>query len=272
MKIYTKIVIDFDGNVLEQHGYDYDGPVSECKGATAEQKDQAAAQAGLAKKQAAFYDVMTSSYNKMFAGQTAILDSLQKAFAPILAKGPSQFGFSKAEESALRTQASESTAANYDMAKKAVAEGQAAVSGDSFIPKGSDAQIRAQLASKAAEVESQEQLGITAAGFNQGRANFAQAAGALGGVASIQNPLGYSGASTGAGGAATGANEAAFRDYTTIYEENKADSPWNMVGGLLGGALGAGLNAFTGGLAGPLGGAVAKKMGGSSGVSYGERG
>lgn len=32
MKIYTKVVLDWDGNVLEEDSYDYDGPLAEAKG------------------------------------------------------------------------------------------------------------------------------------------------------------------------------------------------------------------------------------------------
>jgi hypothetical protein len=32
MKIYTKVVMDWDGNVLEEESHDYHGPVAECKG------------------------------------------------------------------------------------------------------------------------------------------------------------------------------------------------------------------------------------------------
>lgn len=32
MKIYTRVVMDWDGNVIEEESYDYDGPVAEAKG------------------------------------------------------------------------------------------------------------------------------------------------------------------------------------------------------------------------------------------------
>ena len=31
MKVYTKIVYDKDDNIIEQHSYDYDGPVSHAR-------------------------------------------------------------------------------------------------------------------------------------------------------------------------------------------------------------------------------------------------
>jgi hypothetical protein len=253
MYIYTKLILDPNGNVLEKEGYEYEGPVAECKGASQEQKDLAAEQAALTKKQSAFFDVMSASYNKMFEGQSAILATLQKTFAPIVAAGPSQYGLSKAEDTAMRTMASEGTAQSYKMAKQAVAEGQAAASGDAFIPKGADAQVKAQLASAAASQESQQQLGITSKGYDVGRQQYWKAAEALGGVAHEMNPIGYSGETSGAGRAATEAGRGAFDDYTTIYKENKADSGWSIAGGILGGALSAGVSGFTGGFGSALG-------------------
>jgi len=34
MKVYTKVVMDWDGNVIEEESYDYDGPVSQCGGSS----------------------------------------------------------------------------------------------------------------------------------------------------------------------------------------------------------------------------------------------
>jgi hypothetical protein len=256
MYIYTKIILDFEGNVLEKEGYEYDGPVAECKGASQEEKDQASAQKDLAKKQSAFFDTMSASFNKMFAGQTAILDTLTKVYTPIFQAGPNQYGFNRNEDRALRTMASEGTAQSYKMAKQAMAEGQAAAGGDSFIPKGADAQIRASLASKAAGVESQGQLGITQAGYEQGRQNFYKASEALGGAAHEMNPLGYSQGTTGAAEGAGRIGGSAFDMQKTIYDQNKAASGWNIAGGLLGGALQVGLGVATGGASTAISGAL----------------
>jgi len=254
MYIYTKLRLDFEGNILEQEGYEYNGPLAYCKGASKEEKAQAAQQAETSKKQAAFFDVMTASYNKMFEGQTAILGTLKKTFEPILKAGPNQYGLSDAEDRAIRTQASETTAQSYKMAKQAVAEGRAAQTGDAFIPKGSDAQLDMQLASSAAAQESQQQLGITQKGFEVGRQQFKEAANALGGVAQQMNPIGFSGQASSAGQTATQGSGEAFDQYKDIYEQNRASSGWNIAGGILGGALSAGVTGFTGGYGKALGG------------------
>jgi len=258
MYIYSKIILDMDGNVLEKEGYEYEGPVAECKGASQQEKDQAAATADLAKRQSAFYDVMTKSYQQMFAGQTAILQTLQKTFDPIIAAGPSQYGLSRAEDTAMRTMASEGTAQSYKMAKQAVAEQQGAQSGDAFIPKGADTQVRAQLASAAAGQEAQQQTAITKYGYEIGRDKYWKAAEGLGGVAKMYDPTGYAGESSRSGQVAGSTAGESFGQQKTIYEQNKASSPWNIVGGVLGGAL----NAFTGGAAGVIGKTVGGLLGG----------
>jgi hypothetical protein len=254
MFIYTKLILDFEGNVLEKEGYEYEGPVAECKGASQQEKDQAAATTDLAKRQSAFYDVMTKSYQQMFAGQTAILNTLQKTFDPIIAAGPSQYGLSRAEDTAMRTMASEGTAQSYKMAKQAVAEQQGAQAGDAFIPKGADAQVRSQIASAAAGQEAQQQTAITKYGYDVGREQYWKAAESLGGVAKMYDPTGYSGESSKAGQVAGATSGSAFDMQKTIYEQNKAASGWNIAGGILGGALQAGIGGFTGGLGGGLAG------------------
>jgi hypothetical protein len=258
MYIYTKLRLDFEGNVIEQEGYEYNGPLAYCKGASKEEKAQAAQQADTSKKQAAFFDVMTASYNKMFEGQTAILGTLKKTFEPILKAGPNQYGLSAAEDRAIRTQASETTAQSYKMAKQAVAEGRAAQTGDAFIPKGSDAQLDMQLASSAAAQESQQQLGITQKGYDIGRQQFGAAASALSGVAQQMNPIGFSGQASTAGQTATQGSGEAFDQYKDIYDQNKAASGWNIAGGILGGAIQAGVSGFTGGYGTALGGRLGK--------------
>jgi hypothetical protein len=198
-------------------------------------------QQDLAANQAAFYGTLTKSYNDAFAGQQAILNSLMAAWKPVLAAGPNQYGFSGAEDSNLRSQATQGTAANYAAASRAVNANLAAKGGNGFIPSGGAAQLDAEVAQAAANQQSSENLGITEAGYAQGRANFGAASAALGGAASIENPTGF----------ANSANSGGSDAYNSAYENQQmanASSPWNAVSGILGGALGAGLDTFTGGV------------------------
>jgi hypothetical protein len=237
------------GELLSCEGFDYDGPLDlACGGGPS------ASQQNLAAQQAAFYQTMTNSYQQTFAGQQAILSNLKSAWAPILAAGPNQYGFSTAEDAALRSQATEGTAGTYAQASRAVNANLAAKGGNGFIPSGGAAQLDSEVAQAAANQQSSENLGITEAGYAQGRANFSQASQVMGGVANTMNPTGY----------ISGTNQAgsdAFSSATTNYNEAQAASPWNAVSGILGGALTTGLNAFTGG----IGGSLAKSIMGGGG-------
>jgi hypothetical protein len=228
------------GELISRKGYDYNGPIDlACGGGPSASQQQ------LASAQAAFYSTMTTSYKQTFAGQQAILANLQSAWKPILDAGPGQYGFTPAEDAAMRSQATQGTAANYATAARAVNAGMAAKGGDAFIPSGAAAQMNSEVAQAAANAQSSANLGITEAGYAQGRANFGSASAALLGASQELNPTGY----------ISGTNQAgndAFSSATTNFDEAQAASPWNAVSGILGGALTAGVDAFTGGVGGSL--------------------
>jgi hypothetical protein len=238
------------GELLSSSSYDYDGPLQlACGGGPSQSQQQ------LAASQQQFYSTLQNSYAQTFAGQQAILSSLKSAWSPILSAGPGQYGFTPAEDSAMRSQVTQSTAGNYAQASRALNEGMAAKGGDAQITSGANAQLDASVAQAAAGQQSAENLGITQAGYAQGLQNFNAASSVLGGVANYMNPTGY----------ISGANQAgssAFGSATTNYNEAQAASPWNAVSGILGGALGVGLDAFTGGIGGSLASGI---MGGGSG-------
>lgn len=211
-------------------------------------KGPSAQQQQLAASQQQFYNTLTANYNQQFANQQAIFNAIKSVYDPIFKAGPSQYGFSASEDQALRTQAGEGTAANYDMAVKGAAERIAAGGGgNSFLPSGVQADIQGKIASEAAGDISSKQLDITKAGYDVGRQNFLQASNAEMGVAAGYNPLGYAGAADSAG-------TSAFNMATKVQEMKNAASPWGAVGGLLGGVVGSFL--------GPIGTAVGSKVGG----------
>jgi len=250
MFITTSATFDIQtGKLLHREGFDYSGPIELACGGGPSQ-----AQQNLANQQAAFYQTMTNSYQQQFAGQTAVLNALQTAWAPILAAGPNQYGFNPAEDSAMRSQATQGTAASYSQASRALNANLAAKGGDGSIPSGETAQLNSQVAQAAANQQSSENLGITEAGYAQGRANFGAASQAMGGVATTMNPTSY----------ISGANQAGSSAYNSAYENQQmanAASPWSAVSGILGGALTTGLDAFTGGIGGSLASGI---MGGGS--------
>lgn len=212
-------------------------------------------QQDIAKSQQQFFNTMTSNYNTQFAGQASILGALKDAWTPILAAGPGQYGFTAAEDAAMRTQATAGVANNYKFASQATGNAMAATGGgNTFLPSGANAQVQSQIASAAAGQQSNEQLGITQAGYETGRQNFSNASTALGGVAKMMDPTAY--AST-AGKAGSDAFSSAYQNQQMV----NAASPWNAVSGILGGALSAGIGAFTGGIGGGL---ASSLMGGAS--------
>lgn len=206
-----------------------------CGGPSSNEKD-------IAKGQQDMYKTLNDNYKTTFSGQQNILTSLQSAFSPIMAAGIGQYGFTPAEDAALRTQASAGTAGAYKQAAQATGERFAgAGGGNEFLPTGAADKAQREVALAAAGQESSQQLGITTAGYEQGRQNFLTAAGEDQQVAAQLNPIGYAGQSTSAG-------SSAFSSADTIYQEEQAASPWNIVGGVLGGALQTGIGAFTGGI------------------------
>ena len=198
----------------------------------------------LQNEQMNFYNTLSQDYSTQFADQHNILTALTSADNPIVAAGPNQYGFSKPEDTALRTQAEEGTAQSFAQASKALGEQNAAAGGGNVaIGSGAQQQEKEQLSSATAQQQSAEDLGITTAGYQQGYNQWLAAGSALGNTAGMYNPAGFAGQATGAGGAAgTTANQ--------IEQANAAASPFGVIGGILGGGLSAALgnpNIFGGG-------------------------
>ncbi len=224
MHVYTELLYHWDGQqyvLIHEEGFDLpDGfPVMLAKGATAAQEE-------LQSAQTAFYNTMTKDYSQQFASQQAILGSLQAAWNPILQAGPNQYGFSAAQDATLRSQAVQGTAQTYEQAAKAVNTQLGGQGAGSELPSGAAEQLKQMTANTAANTESQEQLQITNAGYQQGYNMFGDASKWLGTVSAQMNPTGYSSAATSAGSAAsTTANEIA----------QEGNQLWNTIGGALGG-------------------------------------
>lgn len=158
------------------------------------------AQNQLEQSQADFYNEATQQQEQVYGQDQEILSTLKSAYAPILAGGPNQEGFSQGETNNLNTQATEGTATDYAQASRALREQQAAQGAP--LPTGEQEQQQAALLASGAANESQEKLGIKQNSYNQGFSEWQNAAAGLTGVAGQLNPAGYSGAATGAGTAA----------------------------------------------------------------------
>jgi hypothetical protein len=218
-------------------------------------------QTDIAASQKNFASSLQADFGTAFAGQQNILNGLTKSLTSTLAGGPSQFGFSEPENTAMKTLATSANSQAYQNAKAAAGEAAAAAGGGgAVLPTGSQGQTQADLALKTAQNQSNSLLGIQEAGYKQGNANYNEAVSGLQGTASLENPNGLASNANSAG------NDA-FNSATTIQKTNAAASPWAQVGGLVGSLGGAALNAFVPG-AGALG-KISNPMSGTSAASLG---
>jgi hypothetical protein len=188
-----------------------------------------------------FYQELTAHYNDVFAQQQAILKAMTTPLQAIFAKGPSQRGFSDEERNAISTSTKENLATNFDNAKKALHESQAAQGSDEFLPSGVRAEQDAELAGMGAAQESSIENQVEQADWAQGRSQWQTAAGLLGGIASELNP------NATAGVANQGGSDASETANTIAQAQN---SIWSTVVGGLSGIAGAAVGGWTKGLAG----------------------
>ena len=207
------------------------GPVCLLKGADP-------AQTSLANSQSAFYNQMTQDYSQQFAGQNAILSTLQNTLNPIIAAGPNQFGFSTAQTNNLNSQAIQGTGQQYNNASRALgAEQAAAGGGNAYLPSGAQEAQKGNLAAASANQASNQLMGVQQAGYQQGYNTYESAIGQLNNAAGLYNPTGYSGAATAAG-------SAAGSSWNQIAQENQAANPFNAILGAAGGAASAYLGSL----------------------------
>jgi hypothetical protein len=171
-----------------------------------------------------------SENSTVFGESQGILQTLNSTYAPILAQGPNQTGFSNAEDTSLNTEATDQTAENFSQAQRTLQENQDAQGGgNNFEPGGEEASEDESLAATAESSQSAEQSQILQANYTQGRQNFNTAAGVLGGVATTLNPVGTASTAVSSGAAAaTTANTIAAQ----------SNSIWTSVLGALGGVAG----------------------------------
>ena len=159
----------------------------------------------LGQQEASFSNLLSQNYATNFGAQSKILTNLNQMFTPIAQAGPDQMGFGPQELAALQTGGAEAVAANYAKASRALNVGLATRGGGSeFLPTGAAAALKGQVATAGAQELSQEQLGITEAGYAQGRQNWAQATGGLEALARQYDPTAYAGQATSATGQAFG--------------------------------------------------------------------
>lgn len=217
-----------------------------------------AAQDGVQTSQINFMNQLMGENSAVFGQSQGILGQLNGMFSGILAKGVNQQGFSATEKQNMETQATEGTATNFQQAKQALQETEAARGGgNSYAPGGESNELQAELASARANSRSQQQQQIEQADYATGRSNFYNAAGVLGSTAAQLNPTSFANSATGAGSAAS----------TTANEITQAQmSPWNTAIAALGGVASSAVKMSMG----PAG--LAIPSGGGSGIFSGNYG
>jgi len=197
-----------------------------CGGATSTQQT-------LQKEEADFYKTQIDAYNKAYANFSDIQDTLNKQFAPILAAGPGQMGYTPGELTALNTQAAEGTASYYQQAQRALAQNEATLGGGTSninMTAGASADARARLAAAAAGQSAGQRLQITQQGYDIGRQQWMNAISGEEALAQGWNPNAFSGSATSAG-------QTASAQANQIAQQQQA--AWGSVLGALGGIAGS---------------------------------
>lgn len=234
MRITTKITWDIStGDVLkhEFHSVSDETPVALCCGASQGQKD-------VGQQQTSLFNQLTQQSQQVFGNSSTVFNDLISSFAPVVAAGPNQEGFSQGEKSNLDSQAITNTGQAYKNASQAVRESEAAVGGGNVsMPGGADIGKDLSIAESAAQQTSSELGQINEANYATGRDNYFKAATDLENATNVFNP------STEAGNAATGSGKAAADTQNQIAQENNS---WvSAVTGALSGIAG---DVVTGGM------------------------
>jgi hypothetical protein len=219
------------GETWEHIYYEYDGPIEKTCGATPQQKEIADSQQSLMQQ-------MTDQAKQIFGGSSSVFGDLLNTFAPTVAAGPNQRGFSAPEKSALDSSAITNTGEAYTHASRAAREAEAAVGGgNTYLPGGADIGINTSIANEGAKQTASALNQIDQADFATGRQNYENATKGLESATGVFNPA------TEGGSAATNSGEAAAKTANDIATQ---DNSWvTAVTGALGGIVG---DVATGGM------------------------
>lgn len=194
-------------------------------GATSAQNSQ------VATSQQAYNTALQNSQAVFGASSTAFKD-LMGTFAPTVAAGPSQQGFSGAELANDNSEAITQVGQEAKNEKAAVGNAEATQGGGvSQLPSGASVGADLSVAENAGNQTASELSGIQSADYATGRQNYDTA------VAGLESAPSVFGASTSATGAASGAGDVAG---TAIQNQSAAQqSGWQLAAGALGGIAGA---------------------------------
>lgn len=205
-------------------------------GATSAQKQQQSATMSA-------YQTAVTNAQSVFGSSSTVFKDLMSTFAPTVAAGPSQNGFSGQTLSNLNSEAITQTGQEAKNEKAAVGNQLAATSPTSNLPSGGQVGSALSIAENAGNQTSNELSQIQLANEQQGNANYKTAVAGLEGASGVFSPA------TGATEAATSAGNTAGNATNSVAQSNQ--SGWQLAAGALGGIAGAALNP-----AGAIGGAV----------------
>jgi hypothetical protein len=235
MKITINPVLDLETMrwVSNDGTYEYDGPVLLFGGPSAESKANEAAQT-------AFYQQTTQQQQQIYGEQQQLYNTVIGATAPIIAKGPQQYGYTPEVDALLRSTIT-------DTANQATANAitgtqlreQQKTGGTDVLGTGGQAQLEAQANVLGEQSKAKQLSAEKLSGYQAGQQLYSEALGALSGVTG--NPTAYTSAATGAGQGATSAINLADSERSTLLTS------------LLGGAIQGGLTLATGAASKALG-------------------
>jgi hypothetical protein len=216
---------------IYEDSYEYVGPVELLCGPSADQTSVMNTQLALTQQ-------AQQQSQAIFGESSTVFGDLMKSFAPIVAAGPNQQGFSAQENANLNSQAVTQGGVAYRNAKTAVGNAQAATGGGNVVlPSGAQIGTDASLAASAAENTANQESQITEQNYATGRQNYEQAAADLEGAPSVF------GTSTNAIGTAGNISGQAANTANTI---NQQDTAWQTAAiGALGSLGGAALGGLT---------------------------
>ena len=150
---------------------------------------------------------MMSDFQERYGAQSAVLQQLNDAYAPVVAAGPSQTGFSAEELAARNTAAINASGAAATHAQQFASNAMAGQGGEFGTPGGTSGlesgiqqQIKASIASEQAGNLGAEQNKIIAQNYATGRQNYQQATAGMQALTGAYSPTPFSsGAETGLG-------------------------------------------------------------------------
>lgn len=199
----------------------------------------------ISQQQQANFSQLTTQAQQEFGNSSQIFQDLSNSFAPVLAAGPGQSGFTAPELANLQSQAVTQGGIAARNAQQAYGEQAAAAGGGmAILPSGAVQANNANIAQASAANTANQLSNINLQNAQLGRQNWLQAAGVLSGAPGVY------GTANSAAGTATNAGQAAFGGAQGIQQANSAwvgdvmgvlgDASQIASGGLAGGAFGGG--------------------------------